>query len=63
MKKQVGLVLIEHVPVEPGGSDKIAYRVDQMRNTIEWAIGQVLDRKDVRELLKRGVEVIIKGTD
>lgn len=64
MKKQVGLVLIEYIPVKPGSDGQPVYRVSQMRNTVEWSIGQDLTRVEVLTILKRSgpreVEVIIK---
>lgn len=66
MKKQVGIVLIELIPVEPGGSqnDPAKYKVSQIRNSVEWSIGQLLTRAEVLAIFKRTgpkeVEVIIK---
>ena len=66
MKKQVGLVLFEYVPVDHPGGEPV-YRVGQIRNSLEWSIGQELTRKQVWEILRRTkvreVEVIVKGVD
>lgn len=67
MKKQVGVVLLEFVPVRPGGGqgDPPVYRVSQLKNTVEWSIGQDLTREQVISIIKRTspVEVIIKGLE
>ena len=69
MKKQVGFVLLEFIKMRPGGSqnDAATYKVSQLKNTVEWSIGQDLTRQEVLSLIKRTkpcpVEVIIKGLE
>jgi hypothetical protein len=69
VKKSVGVVLLEYIQVKPGGSqdDAPVYKVSQLRNTVEWSIGQVLSRQEVLSIIKRTglreVEVIIKGLE
>lgn len=69
MKKQVGLVLLEYIPVQPGGSQssKPVYKVSQTRNTIEWSIGAMLSPEEVHEILRRKgakeVDVIVKSLE
>lgn len=68
MKKAVGIVLLEYIPVE-GGSQGAApvYKISQMKNTVEWSIGQTLTRQDVLSIIKRvkpdPVDVIVKSLE
>ncbi len=69
MKKQVGVVLLEYIKVQPGGSqnDAPVYKISQLKNTVEWSIGQNFTRQEVLSIIKRTkpcpVEVIIKGLE
>lgn len=67
-KQQVGIVLLEFVSTRPGPeSEQLSYKVSQLRNTIEWQIGQTLTRLDVLSIIKRtgprAVDVIVKGLE
>ena len=65
--KQVGIVVVEFQPVQPGGSSGSVYRVVQLKNTIEWFIGQDLSRQEVLSIIgrtgKKEVEMIVKGVE
>jgi hypothetical protein len=69
VKKQVGIVLLEFIRLRPGGSqnDAATYKVAQLKNTVEWSIGQDLTRQEVLSIINRKkpcpVEVIIKGLE
>jgi hypothetical protein len=63
MRKQVGIVLLEFV----NRNNEATYKVSQLKNTVEWSIGQDLTRREVLSIIKRTkpcpVEVIIKGIE
>jgi len=68
-RKQAGIVVLEYIQVKSGGSqgDAPVYKVSQLKNTVEWSIGQVLSKPEVVAIIKRpdprSVEVIIKGLE
>ncbi len=59
--KKVTLVLRQGEEI---GTGRVAYTVVELSNTVEWAIGEVLDKKAVEDINGRRqhpVEIRIKG--
>lgn len=55
MKVKRAITLLQR----PGGMD--LYRVEQVKNTTDYNIGQSMKKDEVEKIIRSGIEVVIKG--